>query len=292
MGARLYDPRIGRTPSRDAYWKKYPSVSPYSYALNNPIIFIDPDGNEVVWHWMFRNHKNFKSFVEKLSSTDTYNAIFKRFLMNQDNVFIKPATSSGYWGWANSKRGTNGYDLELAYTENGGWLTVDPTFLAKVVLHEGLHHRYNMAQDEGKEADYPTLKKHMDYERDPSKTRSDGKKGYHGDHEAMFEGNIETFVQGMKEFDAAYGSEHSDDWYNAMAYRGSVQAFTNGYAGLGASTKTKYENIIRNEQKYEAFLNANATFLQNKTSTNRKAMKTARGNVDWKLWNSTRTKTK
>ncbi len=57
----------------------------------------------------------------------------------------------------------------------------------------------------------------------------------HGDHEAMFEGNIETFVQGMKEFDSAYGSEHSDDWYYAMAYRGSVQAFTNGYASLDAS---------------------------------------------------------
>ena len=47
MGARLYDPRIGRTPTIDPAANEYPFVSPYAYVLNNPINAVDPDGKRV-----------------------------------------------------------------------------------------------------------------------------------------------------------------------------------------------------------------------------------------------------
>jgi RHS repeat-associated protein len=47
MSDRWLDVRLGRTPKMDAKAKKYPDVSPYSYAANNPIFFNDPDGKEV-----------------------------------------------------------------------------------------------------------------------------------------------------------------------------------------------------------------------------------------------------
>jgi RHS repeat-associated protein len=46
-GARIYDPRVGRWMACDPDAKKYPNMQPYSYAAENPIVFIDPDGKRV-----------------------------------------------------------------------------------------------------------------------------------------------------------------------------------------------------------------------------------------------------
>jgi len=43
---RQYDPRVGRWLSLDSKDDKFPSISPYVYAMNNPLSLIDEEGDE------------------------------------------------------------------------------------------------------------------------------------------------------------------------------------------------------------------------------------------------------
>jgi RHS repeat-associated protein len=52
-GARKYMPEIGRWGAIDYMSEKYNSHSTYGYVMNNPIVLVDPDGNDVyliVWY--------------------------------------------------------------------------------------------------------------------------------------------------------------------------------------------------------------------------------------------------
>ena len=46
-GARYYTPEIGIWLSVDPLSDKYPSLSPFAYCANNPVMLVDPDGREI-----------------------------------------------------------------------------------------------------------------------------------------------------------------------------------------------------------------------------------------------------
>jgi RHS repeat-associated protein len=58
FGARMLDPRVGRWFAPDKMEGNYPSSSTYAYTLNNPIYYIDPDGNEP-YDWYKDKNGNF-----------------------------------------------------------------------------------------------------------------------------------------------------------------------------------------------------------------------------------------
>jgi len=52
--SRMYDPALGRWWSQDQLADAYVDFSPYTYVLNNPLKFVDPDGQKVIYvngHW-------------------------------------------------------------------------------------------------------------------------------------------------------------------------------------------------------------------------------------------------
>ena len=67
-GMRIYDKRIGKFLSVDPLTKKYPELTPYQFAGNNPLYYIDiegaykyPEGQEAAYR---KNYPKLTKFLE------------------------------------------------------------------------------------------------------------------------------------------------------------------------------------------------------------------------------------
>ena len=77
-GARYYDPRLSVWYSVDRFAEKYPFLSPYSYGKNNPINFIDINGDTLSWATNI-NSILVKIKVNKLRLKSTvFNTLYKK----------------------------------------------------------------------------------------------------------------------------------------------------------------------------------------------------------------------
>ena len=108
-GARLYDPEVGRFMQQDPMTDMYPGFSPYIYTLNNPLIFIDPDGREV----RCANEEDCQEAAEELNeihNNETNITVVEAEWEESTSVWYKP------WTWG-EKKTVSGFKLSTSESD-------------------------------------------------------------------------------------------------------------------------------------------------------------------------------
>jgi len=87
FGVRFYNPRVGRWLSRDPLEGKYPSLSPYNFVGNSPLVFIDPDGRIIDPSALSAEEITIVNSQIELMKNSTLFATMYDFLVNSEKVY-------------------------------------------------------------------------------------------------------------------------------------------------------------------------------------------------------------
>jgi len=152
LGARTYNATIGRLDRVDIMAEKWNMVSTYSYGLNNPILFIDPDGRDIILSYSERNKKG-----KMITRTITYHTGMKaqgteslsqtieglNFIAKNDGDFLEKVSKSDFFridikidptaeqssnltlfnGDGNPMKGNSGkYETGIVFGNNAGYV--------------------------------------------------------------------------------------------------------------------------------------------------------------------------
>jgi len=85
---RFYDPAIARFTTQDPRAEKYFSLSPYNYVANNPVLFIDPNGDTIKFADNLNNDQldQLNSTLADLKKDDGFSKLFG-LLESSESIF-------------------------------------------------------------------------------------------------------------------------------------------------------------------------------------------------------------
>jgi len=128
-GARFYDPQIGRFHTQDRYAEKYLNFTPYQYGANNPIRYIDINGDSIRAH---------QADAQKMI-TNTLNKKDAKYVQFDKNGMINLELLNSH----SSKSGNFNSLMELANSETITDVSLDDKF--DYVDENGKSSSYNMS---------------------------------------------------------------------------------------------------------------------------------------------------
>jgi len=146
FGARYYHSGLGRFISTDRFAEKYPSMTPYQYAANNPAIFIDVNGDSVEVAY-YSQPTDFFNFIPSISIPETYHTFI--IYTNEEtgqtvNIAegmpenkLQTSGKSSALGWgklvAEQSTEAKGYDSKLRETVPTPESMTDSEFADKII---------------------------------------------------------------------------------------------------------------------------------------------------------------
>jgi len=106
-GARYYDPRVSQFLSVDPLADKYAAWSPYTYTLNNPVRFVDPDGKapKIIdpSNLSKSELKTFNARIKRLKANELFNTFYTRLEKYETTYYIKSGSGHGGSGSFNPR---------------------------------------------------------------------------------------------------------------------------------------------------------------------------------------------
>ena len=105
-----YDPRLARRWNIDPKTRSYPHRSPYLYAANNPILFIDADGEGDVYYIVTINQQTGENTFRKVDAggTESDKVHYVVHLINKDGESAEAAVSSDKFSYVKNVLASKG----------------------------------------------------------------------------------------------------------------------------------------------------------------------------------------
>jgi hypothetical protein len=129
FAGRYYDCELGRWLSIDPKADKYPGWSPYNYCADNPLKYIDPNGND----WILSTGNQVNWYGGKTGDKSNLISSYKATSGNNEAKFTNGKTLNAQFAKYQNLIG-NGPTPEGKYSIN---LAPDPNRLAKIDLNSG-----------------------------------------------------------------------------------------------------------------------------------------------------------